>query len=127
RLVDGVEDLLIDLTRRGLRHVVVSNWPPSLPRVLEHHRLTAHFDAVVYSGEDGIHKPDERIYRRALLAAGVAPHAAIFIGDNPEWDVGPPRRLGMRAIHFDPRRRHASCDADTTSKLRQRLPMMLGD
>jgi len=123
--VDGIDDLLSDLKRRGLRQVVVSNWPPSLPRILAHHRLTEHFDAVVFSAEDGIHKPDERIYRRALASAGAAPHEAIFIGDVLEWDVEPPRRLGMRAIHFDPRRRQRTCDAYTVAKLRERLLSML--
>lgn len=83
-------------------------------------------DGVIYSGEDGIHKPDPRIYRRALDIAGLAPESVIFIGDNPEWDVTAPRTLGMRSIHFDPRRRHTASDAATVRELRELLRNLAG-
>lgn len=121
RPVGGIVDLIHDLRAAGLKQVVVSNWPPTLPLFLAHHGLDALFDAVVYSGQDGIHKPDPLIFHRALTAAGLTPESVLFIGDNPEWDVIPPRALGMRAIHFDPRRKHATCDAATVPELQALL------
>jgi HAD superfamily hydrolase (TIGR01509 family) len=116
--VDGIVPLLADLRARGLLQAIVSNWPPSLPRFLDHHRLSGFFDAVVYSAEDGIHKPDPRIFARATSVLDVSPSDIVFIGDNPEWDIVPTRALGMRAIHFDPRKSHSQCDAATASELR---------
>lgn len=120
-VVSGIPELLAELRARGMRQVVVSNWPPSLPRFLAYHGLTAHFDAVVFSAQDGIPKPDPRIYHRALRAAGVAPADALMIGDNPAWDLHPPRALGLRAIHFDPRLTHPDCDARDVPELRRAL------
>ncbi len=71
--------------------------------------------------------PEEAIYRRALGAIGVAADEAIFIGDHPESDVLGPRALGMRAIHFDPRRQHAMRQADDLATLRKLLMAMLAE
>lgn len=119
--VNGMPELLSELHDRGVRQAVVSNWPPSLPAFLAHHGLRDYFDAVVFSAEDGVHKPDEAIYRRALARLGVPPREIVFVGDNPDWDVAPPRQFGMAAIHFDPRKRCASCEASDVAVLRRLL------
>ncbi len=95
RCVPGILQLLGKLRELGIRQAVVSNWAPSLPRILQHHQLTDFFEALIYSTQDGIHKPDERIYRRALAALDVAPENALFIGDTFDCDVEGPRRVGM--------------------------------
>jgi HAD superfamily hydrolase (TIGR01509 family) len=123
--VDGIIELLTDLRARGVVQAVVSNWPPSLPRFLDHHGLTRFFEAIVYSAQDGIHKPDPRIFARAMFMLNVSPADVVFIGDNPEWDILPTRALGMRAIHFDPRETHPRCDAISVPELRVMLERLL--
>jgi HAD superfamily hydrolase (TIGR01509 family) len=126
RPVPGLMALLSELRGRGLPMAVVSNWPPSLPEFLDHHGLTCYFDSIVYSAQDGIHKPDRRIFQRALDAIGATAEQAVFIGDNPESDIQPARAMGMRAIHFEPRRTCPSRDADDVRTLRGLLWGMLG-
>jgi HAD superfamily hydrolase (TIGR01549 family) len=121
RVVDGVMELLGELWERRIAMGVVSNWPPSLPEILEHHQLGSFFDVVVYSAQDGIHKPDERIFRRALNGLGANPDDAVMIGDNFELDIVPSRGMGMRAIHFDPRRKSDLREADDAAGLRRLL------
>lgn len=58
------------------------------------------FDAVVISAEEGLMKPDPRIYARMLGALAVLPHEAAFVDDRPE-NVDVARRLGMHAIRFE--------------------------
>ncbi|HTL29337.1 MAG TPA: HAD family hydrolase [Tepidisphaeraceae bacterium] len=82
--VDGIFELLEDLDARGVKQAIVSNWPPSLPQFLEHHGFADRFACVCYSAEDGIHKADERIFRRAMKTLCVAPTETIMIGDNLE-------------------------------------------
>jgi HAD superfamily hydrolase (TIGR01493 family) len=123
--VEGITRLLAELRERGVRQAVVSNWPPSLPEFLDHHGLRGYFEAVVFSAEDGVHKPDEGIYRRAIATLGVSPGEIVFVGDNPEWDVLPTRAIGMAAIHFDPRKRCTTCEASDVAALRRLLTPLI--
>jgi putative hydrolase of the HAD superfamily len=59
------------------------------------------FDAILVEGEVGYGKPDERIYRLALEALGVDPEDAWMAGDNLEWDVAAPQKIGLFAVWID--------------------------
>jgi putative hydrolase of the HAD superfamily len=63
------------------------------------------FDAILVEGELGFGKPDERVYRRALSALGVKASDAWMVGDNLEWDVAAPQKLGMSGVWVDARGR----------------------
>jgi HAD superfamily hydrolase (TIGR01549 family) len=121
RPVDGIIPLLAELRSRGSKMAIVSNWPPSLPEFLAHHSLAPFFDAVIYSAQDGIHKPDPQIFRRALAAIRARPNESIFIGNDLVQDIEGSTSVGLRAIHFDPRKSCHSCDADDVSALRRIL------
>jgi epoxide hydrolase-like predicted phosphatase len=56
-------------------------------------------DAVVYSHEEGLRKPDARFYLLACERLGVPPGEAVFL-DNVEECVEGARRVGMAAIQF---------------------------
>ena len=60
------------------------------------------FDVILVEGELGFGKPDERVYARALSTLGVQPADAWMVGDNLEWDVAAPQKLGMRGVWIDP-------------------------
>jgi putative hydrolase of the HAD superfamily len=57
------------------------------------------FDAIVYSAEEGVCKPDPEIYRRALARLGVAPHEATFVDDRLK-NVEGARELGIHAFQY---------------------------
>jgi putative hydrolase of the HAD superfamily len=61
------------------------------------------FDAILVEGELGFGKPDERVYALALEQLAVAPSEAWMVGDNLEWDVASPQRLGLFTIWIDVR------------------------
>jgi putative hydrolase of the HAD superfamily len=63
------------------------------------------FDVVLIEGELGFGKPDERVYHRALDALGVRASDAWMVGDNLDWDVSAPQKLGMRGVWIDVRGR----------------------
>ena len=63
------------------------------------------FDAILVEGELGFGKPDERVYQRALSALDVKPADAWMVGDNLEWDVAAPQKLGMSGVWIDARGR----------------------
>jgi len=53
-------------------------------------------------------------------------HEAVYVGNDPENDIAPVRRIGMRAIHFDPRREHEGADAHDVPTLRRLVFQRLG-
>jgi putative hydrolase of the HAD superfamily len=59
------------------------------------------FDTILVEGEVGFGKPDPRVYHLALSRLNLAPRDAWMAGDNLEWDVAAPQRLGLFSIWID--------------------------
>lgn len=57
------------------------------------------FDLLVFSGEEGVAKPDPEIYHRALARLGVSPAEAVFV-DDVLANVAAARAVGMAGIQF---------------------------
>ncbi len=70
-------------------------------RRIEKHALTSYFDYILIEGEFGIGKPDRRVYFQALDQLAVKPEETWMVGDNLEWEVAVPQRLGIFAIWYD--------------------------
>ncbi len=67
--------------------------------------LEHRFDHIQIEGEHGFGKPEERAYTHAMAALGVGPRETWMVGDNLEWEVVAPQRLGIHAIWHDGYRR----------------------
>jgi putative hydrolase of the HAD superfamily len=95
-------DTLARLRDRGVPLALVTNGDATQQRrKIESFGLASLFDAIVIEGEFGVGKPHESVYRHVLDALGVAPSSAWMVGDNLEWDVAAPQRLGLRGIWID--------------------------
>lgn len=98
-----VRDTLAALRGQGLRLGVVSNWDHRLPDLLQRLGLARFFDALVYSSDVGVEKPDRRIFESALrrLEIGIeGAGAALHVGDGRLEDVEGAQAVGMRALHL---------------------------
>lgn len=72
------------------------------------------WDFGVFSGLEGIEKPDPRLYEIALERAGnIAPEEALHIGDSMRKDYFPAKSSGMHALLLD---RFKTPDADNWRK-----------
>jgi putative hydrolase of the HAD superfamily len=101
-LFPGVREALGRLRQRGVPLALVTNGDHRHQRrKIEDHDLAGFFDVIVIEGEFGCGKPDEKVYRHALDALGVRPDAAWMVGDNLEFDVLAPQRLGLRGVWVD--------------------------
>lgn len=102
RLLDGALETVVSLRERGCRLALVTNGAGAAQRLkIERFGLEPLFDAILIEGELGFGKPDPRVYRRALDSLEAEPRDAWMIGDNLDWDVAPPQRLGMAGIWID--------------------------
>lgn len=96
---DDMTDLVRDLRKRGLRTGLLSNsWGNDYP----HELLAELFDVVVISGEVGLRKPDEPIYRLLLDRLDLPSERVVFVDDFTA-NVRAAQALGMHGIrHVDP-------------------------
>jgi putative hydrolase of the HAD superfamily len=102
RPTPGAPQTLAALRRAGLKIALVSNFDGRLHRVVAELGLRPLFDAVVVSSEAGWAKPSARIYAAALAALGVAPGAALMVGDRQREDVAGAAAAGIAALLYDP-------------------------
>lgn len=98
-------EILRKLKARGVKLAIVTNITPEL---LEHQKkkvaalgIADLFDAIVYSAELGIHKPDKRIFDHAAALLGVSNGECLFVGDDPDSDVTGARCAGMEVVWLD--------------------------
>ncbi len=61
--------------------------------------FTSMVDLAIYSHEEGIHKPDLRIFAIAIERLGVPPTEIVFLDDIPE-NVDAARACGLQAVLF---------------------------
>jgi putative hydrolase of the HAD superfamily len=101
RLYEDVPACLDRLRNAGIRLAVVSNWDYTLHRVLRMFGVYDHFDAVLASLEEGVEKPDPRLFHACLERLGVLPEETIHVGDNPLDDVEGAQAAGIRAVRIE--------------------------
>jgi putative hydrolase of the HAD superfamily len=98
----GAHDALDVLKARGVKLALVTNGGADTQRAkVERFALTHRFDHIQIEGEHGFGKPEERAYLHAMQALGVTAAETWMIGDNLEWEVEAPQRLGIYAIWID--------------------------
>ena len=102
---DALDAGLVELIR-GLRPsrqtALLSNAYNDLRRVLTNEfGVAGAFDLIVVSAEEGIMKPDPRIFEITLQRLGRPPEETVFIDDFAHNAAGA-RAVGMNAIHFTP-------------------------
>ena len=98
RINQEVVDFIKTLRER-YRLGLVSNHPAGLQEWLEDWQILELFATVVVSGEVGVAKPDEKIFRIALEWLGIEAAEALFIDDTEEHVLAA-RTLGMTGHHF---------------------------
>lgn len=96
----GSVAVLRDVIDRGFRTLALSNWSAeTFPHARVRFAFLAWFEAIVVSGEEGVAKPDARLYEILVERHRVIPEATVFIDDSPA-NVDTAARLGFRAILF---------------------------
>lgn len=98
--IDGTVEVLTELKERGTPLYALTNWsgetfPTQLPRFAFLHW----FEGVVVSGDEGMIKPDPKIFRLLLERYGLAAEDCVFIDDNAR-NAAAADALGIHGVHF---------------------------
>jgi putative hydrolase of the HAD superfamily len=98
---EDVLPLLSDLRAAGLKlGVVTHGWTVKQAEKLVRLGVVPYLDpaAVFISDQIGISKPNPKLYATALEDLGLPAGEVMYVGDNPEHDIAPPRSLGMVTV-----------------------------
>lgn len=60
--------------------------------------IREYFDVIVSSAEEGVSKPDKRIFELALQRADCTAEEACMVGDRLDNDIVPAAELGMSTV-----------------------------
>jgi putative hydrolase of the HAD superfamily len=91
------------LREAGVKLALVTNGSSDMQRYkIERFDLSHRFHHIQIEGEFGQGKPELAVYRHALQQLGCEAGDAWMVGDNYEWEVVAPQKLGMCGIWYDP-------------------------
>jgi putative hydrolase of the HAD superfamily len=97
----SVETLEV-LTGQNIRLALMTNGEAKKQRKkIERFNLERFFSSILIEGEMGFGKPEEEVYRRAMKELGLGPDEVWAVGDNLEFDVGGPQKLGIFGVWND--------------------------
>lgn len=77
---------------------IIANQSLGTKERLEQHGILQYIDLVIASAEEGVAKPDKRIFEIALNRSNCKPDEAVMVGDRIDNDIVPAKRMGMRTI-----------------------------
>lgn len=98
----GAIDTLVQIRKSGVRLALITNGGSEGQRYkIDRFGIAPLFDYILVEGEFGVGKPDERVYFHALDQLGAKPTEAWMVGDNLEWEIAAPQKLGIRGIWVD--------------------------
>lgn len=108
RLFADVPEVLTSLRDRGYRLGLLTNGSEDQQLgKLAVTGLTEFLDVVCISETIGVQKPDSRAFDTLARSLEVDSHQCLFIGDNPEQDVGGAVAAGMQATLIERERKGA--------------------
>ena len=77
---------------------IIANQSLGTKTRLEQHGILQYIDLVIASAEEGVAKPDKRIFELALNRSNCKPGDTVMIGDRIDNDIVPAKLMGMRTI-----------------------------
>ena len=100
---DAAVEVLDALRTRGIKTAIVSNTPWGSSGQLWREELARHsllhtVGTAVFCVDVGWRKPHPAPFLRALETLGVEAKNAIFVGDDPRWDIEGAKRSGLRPV-----------------------------
>ena len=110
-------ETLQKLKAANFRMGLLSNRRDPCDEVVAELGLMGYFELILVAGEVGAWKPETPLFEHALARLGIAPHEAVYIGDNYFTDILGARAAGLQPILYDPRGVFPDADCPVIAKL----------
>lgn len=127
-LIPGALEMVEALSAEGYRLALVADGRVrSFETILGGHGIGPHFEVKVISETEGCHKPDARMFERALEGLGLSAAdtpAVVMVGNHLERDIAGANRLGIVSIwqSWSHRRSHIPANPDEVPRYTIRTP-----
>lgn len=96
RITEDTVATLRTLRSRSLKLGIITNGPAVWQsRKIDALGIAPLFDTIVISGNEGVEKPDPRIFAIAMERCGVVAAESMFVGDHPYADIGGAKGAGL--------------------------------
>ncbi len=89
---------LIELRARGFKLGMISNASSEMSALWIESDFEPHFDAVLFSADERMMKPDRRLYLRMADMLGVRPGDCLFVGDGAYRELQGAAEAGMSPV-----------------------------
>ncbi|MBU0744764.1 MAG: HAD family hydrolase [Gammaproteobacteria bacterium] len=119
KMGEGTIETLNWFLDRDYKLGVISNAEGQIERLIRHAGIEDCFEIILDSHDVGYHKPDERIFKKALKKLKVSPQEAVHVGDLIEADVLGARAAGIEPILIDHDNRYPDVDCLRVNKLQE--------
>ena len=96
-LYDDTVDVLEQMSEK-YKIGVIANQSLGTAERLEQKGILKYIDLVIASAEEGVAKPDRRIFEIALSRAQCKAENTVMIGDRVDNDIIPAKEIGMKTI-----------------------------
>ena len=97
-LYPETKTVLKALKEKNFRLGIIANQSLGTKERLKNWGILEYFDVVIASAEEGVAKPDLKIFEIALNRAKCKPQNAVMVGDRLDNDVLPANKIGMKTI-----------------------------
>ena len=97
RLYADAEGCLKELHTRYKIGIIANQLPGARERLAQY-GILPYVDLIVVSAEEGVSKPDKRIFEIALHRSNCTPEQAVMIGDRIDNDILPAKAMGMHTV-----------------------------
>jgi len=125
RVTEDTLTTLETFRSRGIKLGMITNGPATWQsRKIEAVGLAPLFDAIVISGNEGVEKPDPRIFERALERCGAVAAESLFVGDHPEADIAGAKNAGLLPVWVRKDYWEVPGDVARIDRLSEILPMV---
>ena len=86
------------LKEKNFKLGIIANQSLGSEERLRNWDILKYFDVVIASAEEGVAKPDLKIFEIALERAECKPQNAVMVGDRLDNDICPANKIGMKTI-----------------------------
>ena len=97
-------DVLTYLKSKYPLHLITNGFKEVQSTKMTTTNLSVYFDVIVCSEDVGVNKPNPKVFHTALEKAGAKASESLMIGDSFDADILGAQNVGMKAIHFNPKK-----------------------
>jgi HAD superfamily hydrolase (TIGR01549 family) len=98
-LLDNIVPVLDDLST-SFTLGIIANQHPQILGALQDYGIKQFFEVIAIDQIIGLSKPDPTLFLWALNQAGCSASEAIMVGDRPDVDISPAKKLGFGTVRF---------------------------